>query len=669
MCGIFGLVESEPRPDGIRAATAATETLRHRGPDDWGVVALVPQHLGAVGRVDAGDPRVKIYRSGGQHAVILSHRRLSVIDLTEAGRQPMCDPVSGLWITYNGEIYNYRELRDELKSLGVSFATVTDTEVVLQAYRLWGRRSLEKLRGMFAFGIWDARRDELFLARDRLGKKPLFFHVSPGRFAFASELKALLALPDWQPQISPGAIHDYLTFGYVPGRQTVFENAWKVPPGCFALWKNGRFQTEPYWDVETHFLAPATYKHEDDARDEVRELLSESVRMRLIGDVPVGAFLSGGLDSSAIVALMTQHLETPVKTFSIGFRESSFNELDHARTVARHLHTDHHEYVVEPQAAEILSDLVWWMDEPFADASFLPTFLLARLAREHVTVVLTGDGGDESFAGYDSYRAERWLNAYQQVPRLLRRALEASVRHSREGSSRTAFMRRVKRFVEKGRLPFERREWRMMFPEDQKRSLYCPEFAAAVAGRNSLDGRAEAFHTWRGLDPVTRLQLWDMMVYLPEDLMVKTDRATMAHGLESRCPLLDQVLVERSARMSPSLKMKGASTKHVLKRAVADLLPSSIVRRTKQGFSVPVSHWFRTDLRDFANDVLLSATSLDRGYFEPDAVKALLKAHESGRVDHGHKLWALVNLELWHQKFVDRAGIPPAFPLRVDAAR
>jgi asparagine synthase (glutamine-hydrolysing) len=348
-----------------------------------------------------------------------------------------------------------------------------------------------------------------------------------------------------------------------------------------------------------------------------------------------------------------------VKTFSIGFQEGSFDELEHARVVAQHFATDHHEFVVEAKAAELLQDLVWNLDEPFADASALPTYILAGLAREHVTVVLTGDGGDEAFAGYDSYRAERWLGGYRSVPAPLRKALERLLRNRREHSSRTAIMRRAKRFVEKADMPFERREWRMMFPHAVKYNIYSPEFAASVGERDSLDLRAEAFRTWEGLDPVQQLQLWDLTVYLPDDLMVKTDRTAMAHGLEARCPLLDHVLIERCARLRSNLKVRGMNTKYIFKKAVADLLPPSIVSRPKQGFGVPVSHWFRTELRELAHDVLLSADSLQRGYFRAGALRDLLKAHERGGADHGHKLWALVMLELWHRRFAP-AGVAPA---------
>ena len=311
------------------------------------------------------------------------------------------------------------------------------------------------------------------------------------------------------------------------------------------------------------------------------------------------------------------------------------------------------------RAAELLPELVWHMDEPFADASALPTYLLAQLAKEHVTVVLTGDGGDECFAGYDSYRAERWLRAYRTVPGVIRSLFEASLQNRREDTSRTALFRRAKRFVEKGHLPFERREWRMMWSEASKSSLYRPEFASRVGNRDSLDRRADAFADWRSLDPVTRLQLWDLTVYLPDDLMVKTDRMTMAHGLEARCPLLDHVLLEQCAGIPAGLRVRGAGTKRLFKRAVADLLPRSIISRPKQGFAVPVGQWIRTELNELAREILLSSESRERGHFRPETVAALLQAHEGGRADHGHKLWALICLELWYRQFASNAVRSP----------
>jgi asparagine synthase (glutamine-hydrolysing) len=649
MCGIFGVVERGRPGAVIETALAATHALAHRGPDDWGVMALLPASSGTL---PASGPRIHLATHDCDDAVAFGHRRLSIIDLSEAGRQPMLDRDTGSWLTYNGEIYNFRELKEELRATG-PFATATDSEVISRAWTHWGLRAFEKLSGMFAIALWDPRRQALILARDRVGKKPLFYRQSRSGLAFASELQTFRHLPDWRPDIDPVAVHDFLTLGYVPGERTIFRDVHKVPPGTVATWHDGTLRFERYWDVATQFQSAATEPSEPAAIDELSQLLSAAVERRLISDVPLGAFLSGGLDSSLVVGLMARHAGK-VKTFSIGFREDSFNELAHARTVARHFDTDHHEFVVEARAAELLPQLVAAMDEPFADASALPTYMLARLAREHVTVVLTGDGGDESFAGYDSYRAERWLDHYRRVPAVFRRVFERAIVHGREDASRTALVRRSKRFVEKSRLPFERREWRMIFSEEDKTRSYHPDFAAAVGDADTLAMRERMFQSWREFDLVTQLQLWDLTVYLPDDLLVKTDRATMAHALEARSPLLDHQLIEWSARLPSHFKVRGATTKYLLKKSAERLLPASIVHRTKQGFGVPVSHWLRTDLREMAHDVLLSTTARSRNYFTTEAVKRLLHEHASGQADRGHRLWAMINLELWHRTAIDQ---------------
>ncbi len=594
---------------------------------------------------------------------MLGHRRLSIIDLSSAGRQPMRDQQTGTWLTYNGEIYNYRELREELLSHGVKFRSKTDSEVLLHAYRIWGLKCVEKLRGMFAFAIWDPALERLVLGRDRIGKKPLFYYQGNHSFMFTSELKALLAVPGFERQINPAAIHDYLTFGYVPGEQSIFQNVHKVPPGHLVIWEHGELRKESYWDPSSWFSRTGDSRLSEKAWcDDTRDCLEECVKARLVSDVPVGAFLSGGIDSSAIVAFMARQMGDRVKTFSIGFRENSFNELKYARMVARHFKTDHHEYIVEPQAADLLPDLVWHLDEPFADASILPTYLLAQLAREHVKVVLTGDGGDESFAGYESYLAEQYVEFYGKIPRLVRRAIEAILSPMPESSSRNAVLRRAKRFVEKAAMLPERREWRMIFPNAVKAALYSPEMQASFNGADSLERRVKSFEEHAGVDWIRRLQLWDLEVYLPDDLMVKVDRATMAHGLEARSPFLDHTLIERVAEMPSGLKVHGLTTKYILKKAVKELLPPGIVHRSKQGFAVPVSHWLRGELREMAEDVLLSASSIGRGYFRRKSVEDLLQAHMGGVTDHGYKLWALVNLELWHQRFLDSpATLPSVF--------
>ena len=598
--------------------------------------------------------KVHAFPSSQSISVVLGHRRLSIIDLSAAGRQPMKDLESGAWLTYNGEVYNFRELRDDLASRGVQFRSKTDSEVLLHAYRVWGSECVERLRGMFAFGIWDPAKERLVLGRDRVGKKPLFYYHDDHCFVFASELKALLAVPGVERCINHAAIHDYLTFGYVPGEQTIFQNIRKVPPGCLLIWEEGELRKEKYWEPAAKFAGGGgAFLSEKAWCEETRHRLEEGVKARLVSDVPLGAFLSGGIDSSAVVAFMAKHMEERVKTFSIGFPESSFNELKYARIIAQHFKTDHHEYIVDPQAATLLPHLAWYLDEPFADASVLPTYLLAQLAREHVKVVLTGDGGDESFAGYESYLAEQYAELYGKIPGAFRHVIELILSRMPESSRRTAMLRRAKRFVEKASLPPEYREWRTIFSSALKSALYSSAMQAFVGSSDSFKHRVQLFRDTPNLDWVTKLQLWDLQVYLPDDLMVKTDRATMAHGLEARCPFLDHTFIERLSEMPSALKVHGWSTKYVLKEAMKGLLPPEILNRSKQGFAVPVSHWFRGELREMAEDILLSAPSVGRGYFQRKGVENLIQTHVRGTADHGHRLWALINLELWHRRFVD----------------
>lgn len=655
MCGIFGMIDSQV-PD-LAQMIGATQMLQHRGPDDWGVTALISTQAGRAPVVGPFDQRVQVRTIAQEYSVVLGHRRLSIIDLTKAGRQPMVDPESGNWITYNGEIYNFKAIRQDLRAHGYTFHSRTDTEVLLLAYRQWGIQCVDRLQGMFAFGIWDAVGQRLVLGRDRVGKKPLFYYQDKTRFVFASELKALLAVPGVDRRVNPSAIDEYLTYGYVPGAQTIFREVQKVPPGHLLIWEKGKLSLLPYWEPRPAFVSPRhTQQSEEAWREEVRRRVEECVEARLVGDVPMGAFLSGGIDSSAVVGLMARRMPDRLKTFSIGFREQSFNELGHARVVADHYRTDHHEFIVEPRAADLLHKLVWYLDEPFADASVLPTYLLAQLAREHVKVVLTGDGSDESFAGYESYRIEQYVAWYGRVPGPVRHVLASLLGHAPESTSRTAVLRRAKRFIEKADLDIAHREWRTFFPLDLKRNLYSTSFREAVGSGNALDRRVRAFLESEGLDWVTRLQLWDFLAYLPDDLMVKTDRATMAHGLEARCPFLDHTLIEACAAMPPHLKVHGRDTKYILKRALEGIVPHEIIHRPKQGFAVPVSRWFRGELREMAHDLLLSVQSVGRGYFERDRVEDLIRAHGRGEADHGHKLWALVNLEIWHRKYMDASA-------------
>jgi asparagine synthase (glutamine-hydrolysing) len=603
-------------------------SLAHRGPDDAGT-AVFP---------DAA----------------LAMTRLSVIDLA-TGHQPLANEEQTCWIVYNGEVYNYRALREELAAKGHRFRTKSDTEVILRAYEAWGQDCVPRLRGMFAFAILDRRGGPaagplLFLARDRVGKKPLYYHQAPARFVFGSEIKALLAHPEVPGRVNRPAVPLYLTYGYVPAPETLFEGIAELPPGHTLLLKDGQVRLHEYWDVPCPTQA-APDLAEAEVIPQLRALLEEAVRVRLVSDVPLGAFLSGGVDSTAVVALMARQGGAPVKTFAIGFEgEPSFNELEYSRQAARFYGTEHHEFVVQPDAIELLPRLIRHHDQPFADSSAIPTFLVSKLAREHVTVALTGDGGDELFAGYDRFAAARLAMTYRRLPGALRAALPGLLRSFSESTAYDGWVRRARRFVEHASLPLVEQylAWVSVFQRE-----FLNELVAGV-GREDLARHVEGFfERVKEADPLSRLLYVNAKTYLPGDLLVKSDRMTMANSLEVRCPFLDHELLEYAAGIPSHLKLKGLTTKYILKRALEGLVPAEILRRKKHGFGAPVGRWFRTRLRDYVRTILLDPRALRRGYFREAALQRLLEEHQSGKRDHGHRLWALLTFELWHQVVID----------------
>ena len=620
MCGIAGQVTADRRPVEADRIAAMGERLRHRGPDDHGV--YVHGHVG------------------------LAHRRLSVLDLSAAGRQPMCNEDESVWIVFNGEIYNFGELRAQLASRH-TFRSRTDTEVVLHLYEEYGLNCVSMLRGMFAFAIWDGRAQRLVLARDRLGKKPLFYRVDEDGLGFASELKALV-LNRPVPDLDPVALHHYLTFQYIPAPWTIFRGICKLPPAHLLVYEDGKVTEHPYWTLR--YDEKLAGRDERELREEFRSLLEESVRLRLISDVPLGAFLSGGVDSSSIVAIMSRLLDRPVKTFSIGFAEKEFNELPYAAEVARQFGTEHQEFVVEPSAVDILPALVSVYDEPYADSSAIPTYYVSQLSRQFVTVVLNGDGGDELLAGYPRYRTEGWDRLAARLPRGI-----------------TAPLRTLGARVPAGRLskglarlgsPFARSYLARIcyFSPEEKADLYEPSFAARVAADDSYDLLLQWFRNVHATDLLDQLLSVDTHSYLPDDLLVKVDRATMAHGLEARSPFLDHRLMEFAASLPVDLKVRGGQGKYLLKAAMRGVLPDHILDRSKMGFGVPIDRWFRKDCRAFVRDTLLSSRALQRGYFRPDRVRAMLDAHQDGGSNYGYRLYALLMLELWHREYMDAAA-------------
>ncbi|HXJ69179.1 MAG TPA: asparagine synthase (glutamine-hydrolyzing) [Verrucomicrobiae bacterium] len=635
MCGIAGKLNFEQdRAVDPGLIQRMCDVIAHRGPDDAGVWCDGPIGLG--------------------------HRRLAVIDLSELGRQPMCTADGSLWITFNGEIYNYLELRQELEQHGYQFRSRTDTEVILNLYHRDGIECLQRLRGMFAFAIWDTRRRELFLARDRVGKKPLCYHADEYGITFGSEIKAVLQDPDVDREPDPVAIHHYLTYQCVPAPLCAFTGVHKLHPGHYLLARHGHFEVRRYWKLSHRpKFAAATARERRLLELELLQRLDEATSLRMAADVPVGAFLSGGVDSGAVVAMMSDRSSAPVRTFSIGFEDGAYNELAYARKVARHFGTDHTEFVVKPDALEVLPQLVWHFDEPFADASAIPTWYLSKLAREHVTVALSGDGGDESFAGYDRHVANHFAGRLGALKPLLgSRAFRHALDLLPGGAGSTSPGWRLKRFVEQlGREPQARNAaWLAHFDLDTKHELYSAAFRH-WAGARDAEEMLYARYREADADNFTDATLYaDIHSYLPDTLLVKLDIASMAHGLEARSPFLDHEFMEFAARLPEDMKLQGGRTKVALKRALRGVLPDDVLDRRKMGFNAPLDRWLRRELKELSYDLLLSLRARSRGYFQPRFVERMLHEHSQGTRNWHTQIWNLMMLESWHRAFVDESA-------------
>ncbi|MGE3949431.1 MAG: asparagine synthase (glutamine-hydrolyzing) [Blastocatellales bacterium] len=619
MCGIAGMVSTSGSVD-TDVVRRMTDALIHRGPDNHG------------------------YWSDGYCA--LGHRRLSIIDLSPAGRQPMANSDGSLQITFNGEIYNFRQLRRQLEAEGYVFRTLTDTEAILHAYDRWGDACVSRLRGMFAFGLWDARRKRLLLARDRVGKKPLFYARVGETLFFASEIQALLTVRDISRDVNYSAIDTYLSYGYIQAPQTGFTHINKIQPGHILSFTADKCEVkiDRYWSIE---YQPKLKINEQDACEALREKLTEAVRLRMISDVPLGAFLSGGIDSSIVVGLMAGLSTAPVKTFSIGFREAAFDETAHARRIAEKWGTDHHEFIVEPDASSIIPMLVRHYGEPYADSSAIPTFYVAQITRRHVTVALNGDGGDESFVGYERYLANEMAARIQAVPGVA--AMAGALHHLIPDSvNPKSNLRRARRFLSVASMPMAERygRWLTFFTPEEKESLYSPEFKRTISGHE--DGLySNLFAEFETLGPIDGAMAADVAAYLPYDLLVKVDITSMANSLEARSPFLDHEVMELAARLPVNLKYKDRQLKYLLKKAFADLLPSENVNRRKMGFGVPVGDWFRGPLKELLLDSLTGSDARTHDLLRTENVQCLVDDHVSGRRDNAFKLWNLLMLELW----------------------
>ncbi|HET9268776.1 MAG TPA: asparagine synthase (glutamine-hydrolyzing) [Vicinamibacterales bacterium] len=616
MCGIAGIVRWDGAPVAEAELRAMCGSMTHRGPDDEG-----------------------LYLSGG---VGLGMRRLSIIDI-EGGHQPVANEDRSVWVVFNGEIYNYRALRRDLERRGHVFSTSSDTETIVHLYEEHGVHCVDHLRGMFAIAIWDTRRRQILLARDRLGIKPLYYTESDGELLFASELKPILQLGHVPRTLDWGAVRHLFTFLVTPADQSIVSGVKKLEPARIAVARDGAsLRTERYWDVDFETRRDAT---EPELVEELRSLLDESVALHQVSDVPVGAFLSGGIDSSAVVASMSRLTAQPVKTFSVGFADADFSELDPARQVASLFGTEHHELLLEPDVVPLVDDFAWFLDEPFGDTSAIATYMVSKLAAEHVKVVLTGDGGDEIFAGYDKYVVEDRERAYDLMPAGLRRAAGVVGAVMPEGM-------RGRRFLKHLALNGARRylDAQSIVHPDELGRLFTPEAGARMA---AYDPWAASIEQLGGApDWISAVQYGDLQNYLPLDVLTKVDRMTMAHSIEARPPLLDHRLVEFAATIPPELRYRDGTTKYLFKQALRGVLPDSIIDRRKQGFAVPLARWFRGPLFGYAHDMLLSSRSRQRGVLNPAAVERRLQMHQRGR-DLDLELWTMLSFELWCRRFLD----------------
>ncbi|HKO97209.1 MAG TPA: asparagine synthase (glutamine-hydrolyzing) [Pyrinomonadaceae bacterium] len=631
MCGITGWANLDPYahpPDGARELLhSMCERMVHRGPDSEGLMV-----------------------SG---SVALGMRRLAIIDLV-TGEQPTRNEDRSISVILNGEIYNYRELRRDLEKRGHTFASQSDTEVLPHLYEEFGDGMLDHLNGMFAFALWDAKRRKLLLARDRFGEKPLYWGVFNNTLIFASEPKVLLAHPSVTSALNPEALRQYLSFDYVPAPLSIYQGIHKLPAAHFLTLEDGNLDVRSYWKLSYKTLEPPP--SEAEAAERVLELMADSVRLRLVSDVPLGILLSGGVDSSMVAALAVRASSEPVKTFSISFAESSFDESSYARAVAKFLGTDHHEERLSANlAANLVGEIGAWMDEPFSDPSLVPTYLLSRFTRRHVTVALGGDGGDEIFAGYPMYQGHRWASMYARAPRFLQAGLiEPLVRLLPVKTKNLSFDYKAKRFITGSKYdPVSRHHiWFGSFTPEEQRQLLTPE----VLESSNDDIYRDAKQMWEECDStdlVERMQSIDTRLYLAEDILTKVDRASMAVSLEVRAPFLDHRVAEFAASLPSNYKLRGRTTKYILKRAIKGSLPSFVTRRGKKGFGVPVAEWLKDNLRPLARDLLSPARVRRAGVFNADYVTRLQDEHERGVANHRKLLWTLLMFELWHESFIE----------------
>ncbi len=621
MCGICGELTFDGAPVSAGTIAAMRDRLEHRGPDDQGLFVSDDRRAG------------------------LGFRRLAIIDVSPLGNQPMANEDGSIRVAFNGEIYNFQALRARLVANGHQFRSNTDTEVLVHLYEDVGPSFVEHIDGMFAIALWDARERRLVLARDRAGKKPLYIYKDQQRLVFGSEIKAIAAHPDVPVAIDESQVAPYLFFGYVPHPSTFYRGITQVDPaGVTVVDADGRIESRRYWQLTFPDAREQLKVDRREARERVRQLVTDAVSRRLVSDVPLGAFLSAGIDSTIVVGVMSRLMNEPVKTFTIGFEDApAFDETAAARDISKRFKTEHHEFRVKPSAADLIDRLIWHHDGPFGDSSAIPTFLVSELTRKHVTVVLTGDGGDELFAGYLRFAAAL---AAERMPRFVQPLLTAGLALLPHAPHERHLLARARRFAKAMRLPLLDRllGWNGIFTDDLTSLL--PDHG----GLKPPPDLVAAVKASPGATPLSKLLAANYALYLPDDLLVKGDRMTMANSLEARCPLLDTALTEYAASLPDSYKLDGSRTKAILRDAFSDLIPQEINRRPKTGFGVPLDAWFRGELRDYVRDTLLSPAALSRQYLKTDAVQRLVDAHQQGRANVGHRLWTLVCFERWLQQ-------------------
>src|SRR5690554_5781780 len=633
MCGLAGFFrnpETPQRDHHSRWLDAMGESIIHRGPDAGS--SFLDDHIG------------------------MAHRRLSILDLSEAGNQPMASASGRYVIAFNGEIYNFLELRKRLEEQGVTFRTRTDTEVLLELYDREGMASLQRLNGMFAIAIWDTLARELFLARDRLGKKPLYYYQGEGGFAFASEIKALLRLPFLNKELRPDAIKDFFAYQYIPDPKTIYKNVHKLEPGCWLKTDGRQVHRGQYWNLA---FAPMEGRSLQQIEEGLYELIDDAVRLRMISDVPLGAFLSGGVDSSAVVGLMAGHTSRPVTTCSIGFDSKKYDEVQFATKVAELFQTDHHEFTVKEDVASNLVAIARYFDEPFADPSFVPTYFVSQLARQKVTVALAGDGGDENFAGYSKYRTDQIENQIRNlVPGGIRRSLFPLLARMLGQMDNTP-AKKANSLL--GTLATEPDQAfytsNCFFRPEIWNSLVTGELARETKDYDPGEITRHHYRQAKADDHLSRILYTDIKTYLPGDILVKVDRMSMANSLETRAPLLDYRVVEFAANIPSRLKLNGKDKKHILKKAFSGMLPQDVLYRKKMGFSVPLAQWLRCELREMAESLLLAPDSGLSNLFDPAGIRRLWELHQSGKDHVTQELWSLLAFELWWQSYQkDQAG-------------